>query len=142
VGELDIKLANLTITIHNREFPASEDYWDGNWVNVTVVYRDYYSTTIKIHGPILHLSELIGFLKDCERLYETLKGNAVLDPIEPNLRIELNVKKRGNIQMLTSITPNQLTQKHEMFDEIDQSYLSEFITGLRTVLEEYPIQNK
>ena len=138
---MHIQFSNISITVHKREFPESKDFWDGNWLHVTIIYKDDH-TTVKVHGPYLHLTELSKFLKDCERLDKTLHGNAVLDPMEPNLKIELKAKKRGNIQMMTSITPNVLTQKHEILDEIDQSYLPDFITNLRQVLDEYPIQKE
>ncbi len=36
LGVSDIKLDGLQIWIHSREFPTSEDYWDSNWLNITV----------------------------------------------------------------------------------------------------------
>lgn len=35
-GESDMKIAGLAIWIHGRQFPDSKDYWDVNWLNVTV----------------------------------------------------------------------------------------------------------
>ena len=35
LGEPDIKLAGLQIWVHGRQFPDSDDYWDGNWLYVT-----------------------------------------------------------------------------------------------------------
>ena len=31
----DIKLAGLQIWIHSRQFPDTDDFWDGNWLNIT-----------------------------------------------------------------------------------------------------------
>ena len=135
---MDIRLDSIYITAHQREFPDSMDFWDGNFLVVTVIYEDD-QNMIKIHGPYLHLKELSQFLNECEKLSKTLQGSAVLNPVEPNLRIELKANKRGTIQMKTNITPNPIKQKHEIIDEIDQSYLPDFITSLRELLEAYPI---
>lgn len=35
LGQPDIKLNGLQIWIHGRQYPNEEDYWDGNWLNVT-----------------------------------------------------------------------------------------------------------
>ena len=134
---MHIQLANISITVHKRAYPDTTYDWDTGWLHVTIRYRGEH-TTVNIQGPYLHWTELRKFLLDCESLYKTLQGNAVLDSREPNLRIELNAKERGNIQMMTNITPNPLIQKHEIIDEIDQSYLPDFISSLRQVLDEYP----
>jgi hypothetical protein len=36
LGSPNIRIAGLQIWVHSRQFPASEDYGDANWLNVTV----------------------------------------------------------------------------------------------------------
>jgi hypothetical protein len=42
LGEPDLRVAGLRVWIHGRQFPDSQDYWDGNWLNATAycVYPD------------------------------------------------------------------------------------------------------
>ena len=35
LGQPDITVGALHIWIHERQFPESEDFWDGNWGNAT-----------------------------------------------------------------------------------------------------------
>jgi len=57
LGRPDLQVGGLQLWIHARQFPDSEDYWDGNWLMVTV--RCCASgAEVWVKGPILHLSEL------------------------------------------------------------------------------------
>jgi hypothetical protein len=35
LGEPDIKISGLEIWIHGNQFPDENDYWDGNWMDIT-----------------------------------------------------------------------------------------------------------
>ena len=38
LGSPDISFSSFQLWIHGREFEAAQDYWDGNWLRVTVHY--------------------------------------------------------------------------------------------------------
>ena len=137
---MDIRLANICITVHQRETPESKSYWDGNFLVVTVPYQDA-KNNIKGHGPYLHLLELSMFLEACEKLHKTLHGKAILDPWVPCIRIELIGSIYGGVQLQTSFSPDLgfVKQNIEFLDEIDQSNMPDLISSLRQVLDEYPI---
>ena len=55
LGETDLQVAGLQLWIQGVEFPESKDYWDGNWLRVSV--HCYASNAqVRVSGPILHLS--------------------------------------------------------------------------------------
>ena len=92
LGNSDIKLAGLAIWIHNRQFPESTDYWDANWLNVTV-HCCGEASKVKVSGSIIHLSEIAQLLSETKELCKNLKGKAEMQCMEPNLSVELEAEK-------------------------------------------------
>jgi hypothetical protein len=54
LGEPDLKLAGFQLWVHSRQFPQEEDYWDGNWVNVTAHCAGK-GASVWVRGAIIHL---------------------------------------------------------------------------------------
>jgi hypothetical protein len=139
LGEPQLQIAGLRVWVHGRQFPNAMDYWDGNWLRVTA-YCLYPDSQVRTHGSILHLGELVGLLRDCESLYNSVKGTAALKCIEPNLRVTLEAEWNGAIKVHIEITPEQLTERHSFDDSIDQTYLPGIIADCETILSVYPIR--
>lgn len=135
----DLTIAGLEVLIHGRQLPDATDYWDGNWLMVTASCTSQ-SSSVTAGGPILHLSEVAAFLKDCEALHKTLNGSATLDCMEPNLRVELLAEARGHIQVAVSITPDNVKESHEFRDELDQTFLPAILASCKRILKNYPLR--
>src|SRR5262249_8904413 len=88
LGEPDLQVAGLRVWVHGRECPNAVDYWDGNVLRVTA-YCKYPDSMVRVHGSLVHLREIVGLLRSCENLYQTLEGRAALECLEPNLGVEL-----------------------------------------------------
>ena len=140
LGEPDLKLSGLQIWIHNRQCPNDHDYWDGNWLDVTVLCRAL-NASVWTNGSIIHLSEIAQWLKEVEAMAISLQGEASLSCLEPKLSVTLEAKNFGHISMDVYITPD-LSQRHEFTFEIDQSYLPLLIRNCRTILKQYPIKGQ
>jgi hypothetical protein len=82
----------------------------------------------------------MSLLAGCEKVFETLAGNAALDCIEPNLKVEINSTGSGHLAVRISITPDHMTQFHSYIDELDQTFLPPIIAGCRSILAKYPIR--
>ena len=134
-----LQIAGLKVWVHGRQFPTSDDYWDGNWLRISAEYRSA-SSRVKTEGPIIHLGELVGLFESCERLYETLAGEAELDCMEPELNVKLKAGLSGQIQLEVSITPDNLNEEHIFRQDIDQTYLPQIIAECGSLLAEYPIK--
>lgn len=139
LGEAEITVGTLRIWIHKRQFPESEDFWDGNWVEATA-HCSAEGAEVWVNGPIVHLSELKAWADDCEQMYETLSGQANLQCMEPYLDVQMNAEKAGQITMRVSITADNLHQKHQFEFAIDQTYLPAIVSGCCGVLQEFPIR--
>lgn len=138
---VDLKLAGLHIRVHGRQFPDARDDWDGDWLHVTA-QCDANGASVAVSGPIVHLSELVRWCRDVEKLLHSMTGEARFDCREPNLTIQLEAASLGHITMDVSITPDHLTQKHWFQFAIDQSYLPSLIAQCQSILDAYPLRGE
>src|SRR5215210_3912044 len=141
LGEPHIKLDGLQIWIHGRQFPNEEDYWDGNWLNVTA-HCGSHGAGVWTSGPILHVPDIARWLDSLEWMNKSLSGEADLVSLEPELVVELKMDSPGKISMRVEITSDHMTQEHNFQFEIDQSYLAGLIESCRKVLAKYPTKGK
>lgn len=139
LGTPDLEFEGLRIWIHGRQFPDLHDYWDGNWLRVTV-HCGGNGAGVFATGSIIHLSELDRWRSEAEGLRTGLNSEAKLACIEPNLSVELKSASLGHITMDVSITPDQMTQRHWFQFNIDQSYLTPLVRQIKSILETYPIR--
>jgi hypothetical protein len=142
LGPPALKVAGFQLWIHSRQFPDSQDYWDGNWLNVTA-HCGANGVSVWVSGAIVMVSDLARWLVECEALYQGGQGEALLQPSEPNLLVTLRSSdRRGPILMRVEITPNHMTQEHRVDFEIDQSYLPSLMAQCRSIIDEYPIRGE
>jgi hypothetical protein len=139
LDEPSLQIAGLKLWVHGRQFPLAQDYWDGNWLQVTA-QCDSASATVSTVGPIVHLGELVQLIEECERLHESLSGIAKLDCMEPNLSVTLTAKTRGQIDVQIHITPNHMLERHEFNESFDQTFLPAIISQCRRILIEHPLR--
>lgn len=141
LGDADLQIGCLRIWVHGRQFPDSQDYWDGNWLRATA-YCASEDSTVRVHGSIIHLREVVGLLRGCEHLYKTLEGGAGLNCIEPNLDVELTAKTGGHIdiKIKITITPDHMGESHEFLDGFDQTYLPGIMLACKTIIDRFPIR--
>ncbi|HUI35778.1 MAG TPA: hypothetical protein VLX67_09650 [Stellaceae bacterium] len=140
LGSPDISLAGLQIWVHGRQFPNAQDYWDGNWLNVTA-HCGAEGADVWISGPRVHLSEVLRWRDEAVEMHRTLSGKAELSCMEPELAVELKMASLGHVAMIVRITPNLMAQQHSFEFTIDQSHLPGLLRGCGQVLQEYPIRD-
>jgi hypothetical protein len=137
----DLHITGLWLWVHGRQFPMADDYWDGNWLQVTV-YCGAPGASVWVTGPILHVPELAHFLRGVEAIHASLQGEATLSCIEPALAVKLITERLGHITMVVDITPDHLSQTHRFTFTIDQSYLPPVIDSCQTILRQYPVKGQ
>ncbi len=138
-GEPDICIGALRIWVHGRQFPDAQDYWDGNWLMTTAMYRSP-GSWVCTSGPILRLDELVQLMTEGERLYSSLAGTATLPCIEPNLRVKMTGNGRGQIEVEVAITSDQILEEHRFRDQIDQTLLPQIIQACHAIISKYPVR--
>lgn len=139
LGEPDLQIAGLRLWVHGRQFPQSQDCWDGNWLIVTA-HCSYPQSSVCVHGSFIHLGEIYGLLQETEALFQTLNGQAELRCMEPNLSVELHAQTGGHIRVKIAITPDQISESHSCTDGFDQTYLPPIIEGCKEILAKFPLK--
>ncbi len=135
----DLCIEGFEIWIFGRQFPESDDYWDGNWLDVAARCTGE-SAVVKARGSILHLSELDKWLHECKQVHASLSGMAHLSCMEPNIDVKITMDKRGRCELVVCLTPDHLSQEHSFIFELDQSYLPSLIQSLEAILHSYPLK--
>jgi hypothetical protein len=141
LGPPDISFAGLRVWLHGRQFPEADDYWDGNWLNVTAHCGDE-GADVWAGGAILHAPDLERWLEELEELNRELRGGAKLSGPEPGLFVELKAEPLGHVTTRVEITPNHLTQRHEFTFELDQTYLRPLLESCRVAVRRYPVKGR
>ena len=141
LGAPDLQVAGLRLWVHGRQFPMADDYWDGNWLQVTV-HCGAPGASVWVTGPILHVPEIAQFLRGVEALHASLQGEAILPCMEPELAVSLTAERRGHMTMVVAMTPDHLFQAHRFTFTIDQSYLPPVMDSCRAILRQYPVKGQ
>ena len=137
----DLCIETFELWIRGRAFPSSEDYWDGNWLDV-VARCSGESSMVETEGCILHLSELHTFLVECKQIYNTLSGRACLDCLEPNINLKIKMENAGHCKISVSITSDYLYEEHSFIFDLDQTYLPPLISSLEFIINSYPLKGE
>jgi hypothetical protein len=135
----DLKFADFSLWVLEREFPDRSDYWDGNWLIVRARVETI-GATVEACGPILHGPEIKAFAETLERLNRNLKGHASLRCMEPNLDIVIRGDALGRLKATITITPDHMAQSHSFIFSTDQTLLSPLIAECQNILSRWPIR--
>lgn len=142
LGEPDLKVAGFQLWVHGRQFPQSEDYYDGNWLRVTA-HCGASGASVWAQGAILMVTDIAGFGDQCAAMLGGDSTSAALDPLEPEMKVLLETGDRlGHVRARVEITPDHLAQAHRFEFEVDQSYLPGIIQQCSAIVREYPIRGQ
>jgi hypothetical protein len=140
-GEPDLTIAGFQLWIHGRQFPDALDKYDGNWLQVTA-HVGASGASVWAQGAILMTSDIARFREQCQVLRANEAQSAVLESYEPELRLVLEqTDSFGHIRARVEITPDHLSQQHQIEVEIDQSYLPQIERQCAVILAEYPVRD-
>ena len=141
--EAEISLGPLKIWVLGRQFPDHQDFWDGNWLNVTAKCVGV-GSRVEVSGAFIHLTELKKWMEDLRGFYSKLEGSVELPVMEPTLTVKITTRKSmtGRLKCEIGITGEYIAERHNYLLEIDQSYLPGLISQLATVLRVYPIKGE
>lgn len=89
------------------------------------------------------VTDIAGFADTCAALLNGDTAFAALDPLEPELKLSLEVIDRlGHVRAQVEITPDHLAQTHRFEFEVDQSYLPGIMRQCSAIVQEYPIRGQ
>ena len=92
-GPPAVKIGPLEVWVHGREFPDADDEWDGNWLRVSARHSAH-GATVRASGSFLDSVSFVRFAAELRELHHTLRGEACLESLEPELKATLAEEKR------------------------------------------------
>ncbi len=136
----DLVLGPLSLKVHGYQFSNAANDWDANWLFATA-QCDADGALVRVTGSFISTTDLAAFGKQCEEMYQQLKGEARLDPLEPELRLALRYTDRaGHLEGKVQITPDHMSQQHQFVFGLDQSYLPKVVAECRALLGKFPVR--
>ena len=135
-----IEIAQLQIEVHGYQFPNADDYYDANWLNVSIRYAGA-NSKIWLEEPCLLTVELSAFRDQLRQLSDLSVEGAVLRPLEPY--IELEVARAGSLGGLSAkvrLKPDLIDEVHELQMGLDLSYLPGIVAQFDRVLSQFPVR--
>ena len=140
LGPPSLKVHGLALWVHGRQFPDAQDFYDGNWLRVSA-HCGAAGASVWAEGAILMVPDFARWADQCEVLYNSLSGEAVLNSYEPELRVTIkNTDMQGHLNMRVEITPDHMSQMHRFDFQLDQTYLPGIIRDCRAIVAAYPIR--
>ncbi len=143
LGAPQLKVAGLELWVHDRRSPQAQDYWEGNWLVVTVRCAAR-GATIWTTGPMLRVPDLVRWADALERLHAQRgpEGVATLTSDEPNLTaVVRSTDRAGELQLVVDITPDPLTQEHRLRFAVERAALPDLVRRCRAVVKAYPVRD-
>jgi len=137
----DLLVAGLSLWVVGRHGDGSDDYWEGNWLDVIARYRAG-GSRVAVAGPLVHLSELAALRAGCERMAAEVTTETGLYCMEPNLKIELWRAPNGQLIGKTRITPDHKSEMHDFGFALESADLHAIVTSCERILERYPLRGK
>ncbi len=143
LGPAHLKVAGLELWVHDRRSPEAQDYWEGNWLVVTVRCAAE-GATVWTTGPMLRVPDLVRWADALERLHAQRgpEGVATLTSDEPNLTaVVRSTDRAGELQLVVDITPDPLTQEHRLRFAAERSALPDLVQQCRGIVKAYPVRD-
>ncbi len=147
LGPAHLKAAGFELWVHDRRSPEAQDYWEGNWLVVTVRCVAE-GATIWTTGPLVRVPDLARWAAALAHLQQRPEevgvgvGVATLTSDEPNLTaVVRSTDRTGELQLVVDITPDPLTQEHRLRFTVERSELPDLVQQCRGIVKAYPVRD-
>jgi hypothetical protein len=131
--------AKVIIDIKCRNYPDSNDYWDGNWIN-SDIEASVPGYRVSFNGN-LRAEELVFFLRSLKKMNQSLSGFSEFTSIEGVINIRGEINKTGQVEWTGKTTyPVGIGATLTFSFVSDQSFLPNLISELELVTKEFPVK--
>jgi hypothetical protein len=140
LGEPDISLGHFSLWVVARQFPDSQDEWDGNWLIVRARFGDG-DASAETSGPVLDTVAMFTFRRDLLELLRNGHGYAALASLEPDVSVEVDTPSPGGRPRVGVTFFSNQDETRELEFEVDRDELLALIGQLDAVLLRFPVRN-
>ncbi|MGE0860709.1 MAG: hypothetical protein AB7I01_14430 [Gammaproteobacteria bacterium] len=137
----DLRIAGFALWVDARTAPESDDYWDGNWLQVRASYEAS-DSSVRAAGALVHASELVTLAAGCRKLLAGEAAEAGLYCSAPNLKLELWSAPGGAVIGKLRITPDHQAELHDYGFATDNVGLQALVAASERVLTRFPLRGK
>jgi hypothetical protein len=136
---------HIRVEVLRREWPAADDYWDGNWLASRVAVR--IGPWIGAYDAMFRAEDFVRFRESVEAMHRDLDGSARFFTMEPFLSIDLKIDAHGRVSVEGDAKPEgagrvfgEVGLDFQLSDFIDQSFLPALIAQLREIESAFPVK--
>ncbi|MGO3306876.1 MAG: WapI family immunity protein [Sphingobacterium sp.] len=126
----------IEITILRRVNSETNDYWDGNWLEVEIRIEVFGIKTI--YRANFRVEDLQRFYEDLTLLNEKNSKKAEFTTMEEGLYLHINVELNGIVNCIGRADTGS-GNRMDFNVQSDLAILDVFIRELKTTLESYPL---
>lgn len=126
----------IEITILGRVNSETNDYWDGNWLEVEIRIEVFGIKTI--YRANFRVEDLQRFYEDLTLLNEKNSKKAEFTTMEEGLYLHINVELNGIVNCIGRADTGS-GNRMDFNVQSDLAILDVFIRELKTTLESYPL---
>ena len=129
--------SRLSLQPLRRERPEATDYWDGNWVETTVVvaagaFRGEFRAALRVE-------DFARFRDEVRVLYESLAGHARFGTMEEWIAVEIEGDGKGLLRAECSVLDEPGIGNRLTFTlSLDQTDLPEMLRSLDAICGAFP----
>ena len=131
----------LTLTLLGRTHPGAADFWDGNWVSVTVEVR-----AGGFHGSVagdIRSDELAAFHDQFPQLQESLSGTAEFATMEGWLSIRAEGDGLGHVSFQCELRDEPgIGNTLDCVLATDQTFTRATLAELAVAIQAFPVVGK
>lgn len=136
-AQIVLSIDDLTICVLGYEFSRSNEFWDGNWLEIEA--RASSSPSVEIIGPLLRNTEIEEFVVALADMQRKRRGTARLNCLEPNLAVRLAFNDDGRVTGEAMLTPDSTRTGHAIPLDLHADQLPPILAACRRILDEYPV---
>lgn len=126
----------IGITILRRVNSETNDYWDGNWLEVEIRIEVFGIKTV--YRANFRVEDLQRFYEDLTLLNEKTSKKAEFTTMEEGLYLHINVELNGVVNSIGRADTGN-GNRMDFNVQSDLATLDVFIRELKTTLESYPL---
>jgi hypothetical protein len=133
--------ASLVVTVLHRTSPEAMDFDDGNWIECRLDIRAGAFVADGI-AVTLRAEAFDRFRRELAALNETKKGNAIFEPMEPWLRINLKGDCRHELDAVCVVCDSLGGNELRFTIPVRPADLPRMLGELAIILEKFPVRGR
>jgi hypothetical protein len=132
-GDATFSLWNIKFWIEGHTLAESDDKWERNLLNITIVIESANSSVIS--GEVIPRKYLEGWIADIQGLLDGSSNSVTLSSLEGVIEISIASSRKGDFLGSCEFHPPNTDESHTYQFELDRFGLQCFVDSCKCALE-------